>query len=56
MRKENEDSLKTSDVSDGGTELFLYQSGYLTIKDYDEGVYTLGIPNFEVRKALKELL
>ena len=34
----------------------LYRSGYLTIKDYDEGVYTLGIPNFEVRKALKELL
>ena len=50
------DTLETSDVSDGGTELFLYQSGYLTIKDYDEGVYTLGIPNFEVRKALKELL
>lgn len=40
------DTLETSDVSDGGTELFLYQSGYLTIKDYDEGVYTLGIPNF----------
>ena len=34
----------------------LYRFGYLTIKDYDEGVYTLGIPNFEVRKALKELL
>lgn len=50
------DTLETSDVSDGGTELFLYQSGYLTIKDYDEGVYTLGIPNFEVRKVLKELL
>ena len=50
------DTLETSDVSDGGAELFLYQSGYLTIKDYDEGVYTLGIPNFEVRKALKELL
>lgn len=50
------DTLETSDVSDGGAELFLYQSGYLTIKDYDEGVYTLSIPNFEVRKALKELL
>ena len=49
------DTLETSDVSDGGTELFLYQSGYLTIKDYDEGVYTLGIPNFEVRKALYKI-
>ena len=50
------DTLETSDVSDGGTELFLYQSGYLTIKDYDEGVYTLGIPNFEVRKALYKIV
>lgn len=50
------DTLETSDVSDGGTELFLYQSGYLTIKDYDEDVYTLGIPNFEVRKALYKIV
>ena len=50
------DTLETSDVSDGGTELFLYQSGYLTIKDYDEGVYTLGIPNFEVMKALYKIV
>lgn len=50
------DTLETSDVSDGGAELFLYQSGYLTIKDYDEGVYTLGIPNFEVRKALYKIV
>ncbi|MDR0894646.1 MAG: ATP-binding protein [Prevotellaceae bacterium] len=33
------------------TELLpvLYQSGYLTIKGYDEGIYTLGYPNDEVR-------
>ena len=48
------DTLETSDVSDGGAELFLYQSGYLTIKDYIEGVYLLGIPNYEVRKALQD--
>ena len=46
------DTLETSDVVNGGAELFLYQSGYLTIKDYDDGVYILGFPNFEVRKAL----
>lgn len=46
------DTLETSDVVNGGAELFLYQSGYLTIKDYDDGIYILGFPNFEVRKAL----
>ncbi len=50
------DSLETSDVCDGGAELFLYQSGYLTIKDYEEGVYTLGFPNYEVRKALYKIV
>ena len=46
------DTLETSDVTGGGAELFLYQSGYLTIKGYMEGIYLLGIPNNEVRKAL----
>ena len=50
------DTLETSDVTDGGAELFLYQSGYLTIKDYIEGVYLLGIPNYEVRKALYKIV
>jgi hypothetical protein len=27
----------------------LYQSGYLTIKGYEDGIYTLGYPNEEVR-------
>jgi len=35
-----------------------YQSGYLTIKDYDEhdGIYRLGFPNNEVRYAFLEVL
>ena len=41
--------IETSDVTGGGAELFLYQSGYLTIKGYINGTYLLGIPNFEVR-------
>ena len=49
-------TLETCDVSDGGAELFLYQSGYLTIKDYEGGVYTLGFPNEEVRQALCKLV
>ena len=44
--------IETSDVTEGGPELFLYQSGYLTIKGYKMDVYTLGFPNREVRQAL----
>lgn len=48
--------IETSDVTGGGAELFLYQSGYLTIKGYISGAYLLGIPNFEVRQALNEIV
>ena len=47
-------TIETSDVTGGGAELFLYQSGYLTIKGYQMGVYILGFPNSEVRQALYE--
>ncbi len=50
------DTLETSDVTGGGAELFLYQSGYLTIKGYTDGIYILGIPNYEVRKALYKIV
>lgn len=46
------DTLETSDVTGGGAELFLYQSGYLTIKKSDDFGYILGFPNKEVRSAL----
>lgn len=48
-------TLETSDVT-GGAELFLYQTGYLTIKSSDEFGYTLGFPNEEVRQALYEVV
>ena len=48
----DKDTLETSDVIEGGAELFLYQTGYLTIKGFDEDGYSLGFPNEEVRKAL----
>ena len=48
--------METSDVTDAGVELVLYQTGYLTIKDYLMGIYILGFPNTEVRKALYKLL
>ena len=33
----------------------LYQAGYLTIKGYDAGLYTLGVPDEEVRRDLAKL-
>ena len=48
--------METSDVTGGGAELFLYQSGYLTIKSSDEYGYTLGFPNEEVKQALYEVV
>ena len=49
-------TIESSDVTGGGPELFLYQSGYLTIKGYTNGIYLLGIPNHEVRQALYEMV
>ena len=48
--------LESSDVTGGGAELFLYQSGYLTIKGSEENDYILTIPNNEVRKALYKVV
>jgi len=48
-------TLETSDVTGGGAALFLYQTGYLTIKDSDEFGYVLGFPNEEVKQALYEM-
>ena len=49
-------TLETSDVTDGGAELVLYQLGYLTIKGYMDGIYLLGFPNSEVKKSLYETI
>ena len=48
--------LELSDVTGGGAELFLYQCGYLTIKDSDEFGCILGFPNEEVKQALYEMV
>ena len=50
------DTLESSDVTDGGAELFLYQLGYLTIKGYMDRIYLLGFPNSEVKKSLYETI
>lgn len=48
--------METSDVTGGGPELFLYQSGYLTIKSSEGNIYRLGFPNEEVKQALYEVV
>jgi hypothetical protein len=53
------DSRSITDYRMGSTVPLLYQSGYLTIKDYDKELdeYTLGFPNREVEYGfLEELL
>lgn len=48
-------TMDTSDVTEGGITLLLYNFGYLTIKEYMERVYLLCIPNREATKAFEEL-
>lgn len=50
------DLLETSDVTGGSAALFMFQSGYLTIKDFNSTSYTLGYPNEEVRRSLYEIV
>ena len=44
--------LEESDANATDVTLFLYQAGYLTIKEFNGRMYTLGFPNREVRQAL----
>lgn len=46
--------LECSDITSNNAEVFLYQSGYLTIKGYRNGLYILKFPNSEIRRALYE--
>ena len=49
-------TIELSDVTEGGAELFLYQSGYLTLKGTDGEVCFLGFPNAEVKQALYDIV
>ena len=49
-------TIELSDVTEGGAELFLYQSGYLTLKGADGEVCILGFPNAEVKQALYDIV
>ena len=47
-----ENDFDVSDIRNLRAVAMLYQTGYLTIKDYEDGDYTLGIPDEEVRRDL----
>jgi len=44
-------SIKAYDIENLTLISLLFQTGYLTIKDEDEGIYTLSYPNNEVEKG-----
>ena len=46
------DAFDVSDINNLPAIGMLYQTGYLTIKDYEDGEYLLGIPDEEVRRDL----
>ena len=48
-----DDDFRKHDIENMKAQPLLYQSGYLTIKDYDDesGIYTLDFPNIEVRSC-----
>lgn len=48
--------FNTFDLDRLQPEALLFQTGYLTIKDIDNGIYTLDYPNQEVKRAFSESL
>ena len=60
LSAEQADSALLADIDSvfGNPIPLLYQSGYLTIRDYDSvtGIYTLGFPNLEVKNGFLSYL
>lgn len=50
------DELQGLDLDNPRPVALLYQTGYLTIKDYYDGIYTLGMPNREVTRGFLQYL
>lgn len=57
-RKCGQNELNGLDIDNLNLEALFYQTGYLTIKDYDTEteLYTLGLPNLEVKQGFFEFL
>ena len=52
----DESEFDVSDLRSIGAVGLLYQTGYLTIRDYNSGIYMLGLPDEEVRRDLSTLM
>lgn len=54
----SEDALGIFDIGDIPLPTLMYQTGYLTLTDYDpnQNIYKLGYPNFETEAALQRYL
>ena len=52
----SEAAFDVSDLRNFPVEGMLYQTGYLTIKDYKHGLFDLGVPDEEVRQDLSALM
>ena len=52
----SEEDLDVCELEDISPVAMLYQGGYLTIKDFQDDVFTLGIPDEEVRRAFNSQL
>ena len=51
-----ENDFDVTDIRNLRAVAMLYQTGYLTIKDYEDGDYTLNVPDEEVRRDLMLLV
>ena len=47
-----EDEFDVAELRNLRPVAMLFQSGYLTIKGYEDGLYKLGVPDEEVRRDL----
>ena len=52
----SEDEFDVAELRDLRPVAMLYQSGYLTVKGYDDGFYKLGVPDEEVRRDLAKMV
>ncbi|MGN0886672.1 MAG: AAA family ATPase [Candidatus Spyradenecus sp.] len=52
----SENLMTATDLANLSAITLLFQAGYLTIKDFRRGIYTLGVPDEEVRRDLLALV
>ena len=50
-----EEEFDVADLEKLTATAMFYQAGYLTIRNYDSGLYTLGVPDEEVRRDMAKL-